>query len=124
MTREKTLGIKLPPGVDTNGLPHAVRVTAADVTDRDVAVETLRRCAPNLPKVAKVLCDGGYGGENFANAARMLPGAEAEAVKRNGPHTFAAPPKRGGWLSAVLRGWKNTAVFGKTANVIFILRCK
>jgi transposase len=57
-------------GVDTNGLPHAVRVTTADVTDRDGAVETLRSRAPNLSKVAKVLCNGGYSGENFANAVR------------------------------------------------------
>jgi transposase len=47
--------------------------------------------APNLSKAAKVLCDGGYSGENFANAHI---GAEAEAVKRNELHTFAVIPKR------------------------------
>ncbi|MDR1146995.1 MAG: transposase [Spirochaetaceae bacterium] len=52
--------------VDANGLPHAVWVTTADVTDRDGAVEMLRKCALNLSKVQKVLCDGGYSGENFA----------------------------------------------------------
>jgi hypothetical protein len=45
-----------------------MRDTTADVSDRDGAVETLRRCAPNLSKVGKVLCDGGYRGENFAGA--------------------------------------------------------
>jgi hypothetical protein len=68
MTREKTSGIKVHFGVDTNGLPHAVRVTTADVTDRDGAIETLRSCAPNLSEAAKVLCDEGYSGENFAGS--------------------------------------------------------
>jgi hypothetical protein len=51
-----------------------VRVTTADVTDRDGAAETLRSCAPNLSKVVKVLCDGDYGGDNFADAIRALIG--------------------------------------------------
>ena len=70
--------------VDTGGPPHAVKVTTADVSGRDGAVEMVRCRAPNLSKAAKVLCGGGYSGENFANAVRMLP--EAEAVKRNEPH--------------------------------------
>jgi transposase len=69
--------------------------------------------APNLTKVAKVLCDGGYSGENFANAARVLVGAEAEAVKHNGLHKFVALPRRRvagrafGWLEKFRRLWKN-----------------
>ncbi|MDR0707210.1 MAG: transposase [Treponema sp.] len=59
---ERTSGIKIRLGVDASGLPHAVRVMTAEVTDREGAVETLRSCAPNLPEVAKVLCDGGTGG--------------------------------------------------------------
>jgi transposase len=43
----------------------------------------------------------------------MLPGAEAEVVKRNEPHTFAALPKRRvversfAWLEKCRRLWKN-----------------
>jgi transposase len=102
--------VKLQAAVDTRGLPHAVRATTANVTDRDGAVEPLRNCAPNL---SKVLCDGGYSGENFANAVRALIGAEVEAVKRNELHTFAALPKRWvvertfGWLEKFRRLWKN-----------------
>jgi hypothetical protein len=34
----------------------------------------LRKCAPNL---SKALCGGGYSGENFANAVRLLIGYES-----------------------------------------------
>jgi transposase len=90
-----------------------MRVTTADVSDRDGAVETLRRCAPNLSKVAKVLCDGGYSGENFAGAVKALMGAEVEVVKRNELHTFVVLPKRWvversfAWLEKFRRLWKN-----------------
>jgi hypothetical protein len=58
--------------VDTCGLPHEVWVTAANVSDRDGAVEMVRKSAPNLAKVVKTLCDRGYSGEKFANAERVL----------------------------------------------------
>jgi transposase len=83
----------------------------------------LRKRAPNLSKVAKVLCDGGYSGENFANAARLLIGAEAETVKRNGLHKFVVLPGRRvverafGWLEKFRRLWK-------TANARYIARYK
>jgi hypothetical protein len=51
-------------------------------TDRDGAVETLRSCAPNLSKAAKVLCGGAYGGENLANTVRPLIAVEGEVEKR------------------------------------------
>jgi transposase len=113
MTGEKTSGIKVHIGVAANGLPHAMRVTTADVTDRDGAVETLSRCALNLSKVAKVLCDGGCRGENFAGAVKALMGAEVEVVKRNELHTFVVLPRRWvversfAWLEKFRRLWKN-----------------
>jgi transposase len=72
-------------------------VTAANVSDRDGAVEMLRKCVPNLSKVAKALCGGGYSGENFANAVRLLIGAEVEVVKRNELHKFVVLPRR--WVA-------------------------
>jgi transposase len=59
------------------------------------------------------LCDGGYSGKNFANAVRLLIGAEVEAVKRNELHTFVVLPRRWvvertfGWLEKYRRLWKN-----------------
>jgi hypothetical protein len=71
-----------------------MRVTTADVSDREGAIETLGRYAPNLSKVGKVLCDGGYCGENFAGAVKALMVAEVEVVKRNELHTLVVLPKR------------------------------
>ncbi|MDR1230672.1 MAG: IS5 family transposase [Spirochaetaceae bacterium] len=110
---KKPSGVKVHAAVDTGGLPHAVWVTAANVSDRDGAVEMLRKCAPNLTKVAKALCDGGYSGENFANAVRLLIGAEVEVVKRSELHKFVVLPRRWvvertfGWLEKFRRLWKN-----------------
>jgi transposase len=90
-----------------------MRVTTADVTDRSGVVETVRRCAPNLSKVGKVLCDGGYRGENFAGAVKALMVAEVEVVKRNELHTLVVLPRRWvversfAWLEKFRRLWKN-----------------
>jgi len=62
-----------------------------------------------------VLCDGGYSGENFANAVKEKLGnhVEVEVVKRNELHTFAVLPKRWivertfAWLEKYRRLWKN-----------------
>jgi len=114
MTEEKKIsGIKVHLAVDTNGLPHAIDITTANVTDRDGAIEMIRTCAPNLSSVSKVLCDGGYTGENFANAVEALIDAEVEVVKRNELHKFVVIPKRwvversNAWLEKFRRLWKN-----------------
>ncbi len=49
MTRAKKVsGIKRHIAVDTQGLPHAVAVTTAEVTDRNGALEAFERCKDNL----------------------------------------------------------------------------
>ena len=57
---KKVSGIKRYIAVDTQGLPHAVAVATADVTDRKGA---LQRCKPNL---LSLLADSGYVGQPFA----------------------------------------------------------
>ena len=52
-------GIKRHIGVDTNGLPHMIHVTTANVTDRAGALEGFALHRENLTKVRKVLVDGG-----------------------------------------------------------------
>ena len=52
-------------------------------TDREGVLEMLRMYTPNLVKVEKVICNGGYSGENFADAVRLLLDAEVEVAKRN-----------------------------------------
>jgi transposase len=73
----------------------------------------LQTYALNLSKVAKVLRGGGYSGENFASAVRLLPEAEAGVVKRNEPRAFAVLPewwiveRSFAWLEKYRRLWKN-----------------
>ena len=94
-------------------MPHALCVTTANVTDRDGALAMMQLCKQNIPKVIKVLCDGGYTGENFANSVRTMIEAEVEIAKRNELHTFSVIPKRWvvertfAWLEKGRRLWKN-----------------
>ena len=110
---KKISGIKIHLGTDTLGLPTGIHVTTANVTDRDGALEMLKNYAPKLSKILKVLCDGGYTGEKFADAVKEIIGAGVEIAKRNELHTFAVIPKRWiverslGWLDHFRRLWKN-----------------
>ena len=48
---KKVSGIKRHIAVDTQGLPHAIAVTTAEVTDRKGALQAMDRCKPNLGRV-------------------------------------------------------------------------
>jgi hypothetical protein len=56
--------------VDTQGLPHAIAVTTAEVTNRKGALQAMDRCAANLIHVQSVLADGGYVGQPFVQAGK------------------------------------------------------
>ena len=108
-------------GVDVLGLPHAIMVTTANITDRNGAIDMVDYYCDvtnHLSLVKKLLVDGGYTGENFANEIKNLSGAEVEVVKRNELHTFAVLPNAG-LSSVLLLGSTNTADFGKTVSVNF-----
>ena len=82
MTRAKEVsGIKRHIAVDTQGLPHAIHVTTANVTDRAGALAMFDENRAGLSQVQKVLVDGGYTGKPFAAAVQSLLGAEVEVVK-------------------------------------------
>ena len=110
---KKVSGIKLHIAVDTQGLPHALAVTTADITDRKGYLLALERDKDNLGAVQKVLADGGYTGKAFASSVQELMGAEVEIAKRNELHRFAVLPKRWvversfSWLEKNRRLWKN-----------------
>ena len=110
---KKVSGIKRHIAVDTQGLPHAIHVTTADVTDRAGALAMFDENRADLSQVQKVLVDGGYTGKPFATAVQSLLGASVEVVKRNKLHTFVVLPKRWvversfAWLEKCRRLWKN-----------------
>jgi transposase len=99
--------------VDTQGLPHAIHITTANVTDRAGAIAMTTREQENLAEVTKMLVDGGYTGEPFATAIQELIGATVEVVKRSELHQFTVAPKRWvverslSWLEKCRRLWKN-----------------
>ena len=110
---KKVSGIKRHLAVDTQGLPHGIHVTTADVTDRAGALAMFDENRSGLNQVQNVLVDGGYTGEPFATAVQSLLGASVEVVKRNELHTFVVLPKRWvvgrsfAWLEKCRRLWKN-----------------
>ncbi|MDO8671715.1 MAG: IS5 family transposase [Dehalococcoidia bacterium] len=114
---KKVSGIKRHIAVDTNGLPHAMDVTTANVTDRDGALGMIENNEINLKDVLNALVDGGYSGERFAQSVKEIIGATVEVVKRNELHTFKVLPKRWvversfGWLEKCRRLWKNCERF-------------
>lgn len=102
--------------MDVLGLPHAIMITTADVTNRNGAIDMVDYycdMSDNLSHIKKVLVDGGYIGQNFADEIKKISGAEVEVVKRNELHNFAVLPKRWiversfGWLDKCRRLWKN-----------------
>jgi transposase len=110
---KKVSGIKRHIAVDTQGLPHAIHVTTADVTDRAGALEAFRLNASNLSIMESVLADGGYTGEAFAIEVQNILGATVQIAKRSELHIFAVIPKRWvversfAWLDKCRRLWKN-----------------
>jgi len=100
--------------VDVLGLPYASLVTTANITDRQGALEMFARPSFSpFPTLKTILCDGGYTGEDFAQAIEELTGAHVQVVKRSELHTFAVIPKRWiversfAWLDKCRRLWKN-----------------
>ena len=112
---KKVSGIKRHIAVDTQGLPHAVAVTTAEVTDRKGALQALKRCKSSLGRVQSVLCDSGYRGKPFAQGVQEIVGGHVtvQIAKRSELHTFKVMPKRWiversfAWLEKNRRLWKN-----------------
>ena len=110
---KKVSGIKRHIAVDTQGLPHAIAVTTAEVTDRDGALRAIDRCKSNPGSVQSLLVDGGYTGQPFADGVMNRIKATVQVVKRNELHAFVVLPKRWiaersfAWLEKCRRLWKN-----------------
>lgn len=108
-------GIKRHIAVDTQGLPHAVEVTTAEVTDRKGALGAIRRCKASLGLTQSLLADSGYVGQPFALGVQEILGGHVtvQIAKRSELHKFAVIPKRWvversfAWLEKNRRLWKN-----------------
>lgn len=112
---KKVSGIKRHIAVDTQGLPHAIAVTTANITDRQGALQALQRCQAACKRVQGLLCDSGYVGKPFAQGVQAILGGHVnvQIAKRSQLHTFKVMPKRWvvelsfAWLDKNRRLWKN-----------------
>lgn len=111
---KKAAGIKRHIAVDIPGLPRAIAITTADVTDRKGGLLALSGRGDAPGTVKKLPVDGSCSGQPFAQAVTaILPDAAVEVVKRNELHTFVVLPKRWiversfAWLEKCRRLWKN-----------------
>ena len=112
---KKVSGIKRHIAVDTQGLPHAIAVTTAEVTDRKGALQALHHSKSTLSEVQSILADSGYVGEPFVQGVRDILGQSVtvQIAKRSELHTFKVMPKRWvversfAWLEKSRRLWKN-----------------
>ena len=110
---KKVSGIKRHIAVDTQGLPHAIHITTANISDRDGAIIMIKNSKESSTKVQNILVDGGYRGDRFAKQIKELIGATVEVAKRNELHKFSVIPKRWvversfAWLEKNRRLWKN-----------------
>ena len=111
---KKISGIKRHIITDVLGLPHAITVTTANITDRNGAIEAITKNITSLSMVKSIMVDGGYTGKPFADTVNELLGATVEVAKRSELHTFKVIPKRWvversfAWLEKCRRLWKNT----------------
>ncbi len=110
---KKVSGIKRHIAVDTQGLPHAIHVPTANVTDRAGALAMFDHHRADLGQVQKVLVDAGYTGKPFADAVQRTLESTVEVVRRDELHIFVVLPKRWvversfAWLEKCRRLWKN-----------------
>ena len=95
-------------------------LTPANVTDRAGAIDMVRYyCSEtdNLDLVQKVLVDGGYSGDNFANAIKAeLPNAKVELLSVMNYIPLSCFQSAGLW-SVLLDGSINAVGSGKTVSV-------
>jgi len=89
--------------VDTLGLVLGVVVTGADTPERDGGEDVLIDIHNLYHRLKKIWADGGYSGDDFAEAAKKL-GREIEIVKRSDDvKGFEVLPKR--WIVERTFAW-------------------
>ena len=100
---KKVSGVKLHIAVDILGLPLALLVTTANVTDRNGAIELLQKNKDTLKCLDTLMVDGGYTGEKFAKEVSNIISADVKVSKRHEQHKFELEPIR--WIVERTFGW-------------------
>jgi putative transposase len=112
--------------VDTLGLPIAIYVTPADLSDPAGARKLLAGLAFRVPRLKKIWADAAYRGKDLADWCRLQgDGWELEVVQREpGTRGFQVQPRRWvvertfGWLSRYRRLSKEYERKGQTSETL------
>ncbi len=70
--RAKISEIKCHIEIDPQGLPHALAIRAANVTDRKGALLAFEHNKDELTEVKSILCDGGYSASRLPMMSRQF----------------------------------------------------
>ena len=73
---------------DINGLPQAIHIIRANVSDREGAFAMFSLSNQMLDSVQRVIVDGGYTGQEFSDQVKLILDANTTVAKRNELHTF------------------------------------
>lgn len=102
---KKVNGRKRHLAVDTLGLPWAICVTAANVSDNQGGCELIDRLTGKVPRMQKIAADHGYK-ESFIEYVSAQTGWEVEIVQR--PETAKGfVPEKNRWPVERTYGWMN-----------------
>ena len=119
------LGIKRHILVDTQGLPHAVTVTTAEVTDRQGELQAFERCKPRASGKSKACCATAATWERLSprQCARRWMSQWACKLPRGASCTHSRSCLTAGWSSAALPGWRRTEGCVRTVSAGSISVC-
>ena len=110
---KKISGIKRHLAVYINGLPFAIHITTANVSERDGAIALLASNEEQFDLVQRVMADGGYTGDNFAQSVHAIIGADVIIAKQSDLKNGQVTPQRWvversfSWLTNWRRLWFN-----------------
>jgi Transposase DDE domain len=108
-------GIKRHIGVDTNGIPHAIHVTTANVADRTGALAAFTADKDALSDVRTCLLTAAIQ-ENLLPRAFAKDWGQRLKLPNGASRANSRPFPNGGVSNALSRGAKNAVGSGKTAR--------
>lgn len=101
---KKIKGRKRHIVTDTSGFLIFILVHAADIQDRDGAVDVLKAIRNRFPWLRHVFADGGYAGDKLRNALQRNGDWTLEIIKRSDKaHGFEVLPRR--WVVERTFAW-------------------
>lgn len=105
----------------------AVHITTANVSERDGAIALLTLNASQSDLVQRVMADGGYTGNDFAESVKAIIGADVIIAKQSDLKQGIITPQRWiversfSWLGNYRRLWRNCERQLQTSATMLVL---